>query len=184
MTPSGVVELDEAGSAQDWALSFGTAVRFSPANVLRTVFFRSYSCPVLKYQRWPQARTDLLGLHERWYKARLFDDDDGDPDGKSIDDEPPIQLFVMGEGANEWRGEQEWPLPQTIWRSCFLQPDASLRWEAPPGTTAAAASDGGVPPARLSYEYDPRDPCPSLGAQFQVRHCLPACLPACPPACL
>eukprot|EP01052_Picozoa_sp_SAG31_P035102 SAG31_NODE_4194_length_3486_cov_1.765870_2_plen_285_part_00 len=128
MTPSGVVELDQTGSANGWVLCFGAA-----------------------------AQTDLLALHERWYKARLFADDAQNL-SESIDAQPPISLFVMG--ANEWRGEQEWPLARTVWRPCYLQPDGSLRWSSPARTTTNTA---------LSYRYDPRDPCPSVGAQFQAK---------------
>ena len=122
VTPTGVVELDEEGSAEGWALGFGEA-----------------------------ARSDLLGLHERWYAARLLQRAD------SIDSEPPLSLFVMG--ANKWRHEHEWPLARTEWRSCFLQPDAGLGWGPP---SAAAATP-------LGFAYDPHDPCPSLGSQFQSK---------------
>ena len=37
----------------------------------------------------------------RWFDARLRGLDSG------IDDEAPVQIFVMG--ANVWRGESEWP---------------------------------------------------------------------------
>ena len=52
----------------------------------------------------------------RWYDYWLKGRDTG------IMDEPPIKLFVMG--RNQWRSEQEWPLPSTKWTKYYLR-----RWE-------------------------------------------------------
>ena len=93
---------------------------------------------------------DNLGEHLRWYDARLRGIDTG------IDDEPPLRLFVMG--ANVWRGEHEWPLARTEWTDAFLAADGGL-------------SIGGSPPAAGTapdhFTYDPDNPVPSWGAQFQ-----------------
>jgi putative CocE/NonD family hydrolase len=59
-------------------------------------------------------------------------------------------------GRNEWRSEGEWPLARTSWTPVYLAPDGGLAWQAP-----AAAS----PPDQ--FTYDPADPVPSWGAQYQ-----------------
>jgi len=93
---------------------------------------------------------DNIGEHLRWYDARLRGVANG------MDEEPPVRLFVMG--ANRWRGEWEWPLARTAWTDAFLQPGGGLSLESPPPADAA--------PAR--FTYDPDDPVPSWGAQYQT----------------
>ena len=55
----------------------------------------------------PAAAVDIVHEHVRWYNARLRK-----CDTTGIDDEAPIQIFVMG--SNVWRGEQEWPLARAV----------------------------------------------------------------------
>jgi putative CocE/NonD family hydrolase len=99
---------------------------------------------------------DIVEEHLRWYDTRLRELDSG------MDDEPPIQLFVMG--SNEWRFEHEWPLERTEWTPLYLDRPADI-----------TASEMG----RLSFEkpeseshnqfmYRPHDPCPSWGGQYQT----------------
>ena len=90
---------------------------------------------------------DAVSDHLRWYDTRLKGIDTG------MDEEAPIKLFVMG--ANEWRYEQEWPLARTEWTDFFLSPTGSLE--------PTLALDSGS----TTYAYDPKDPCPSWGAQYQ-----------------
>ena len=93
---------------------------------------------------------DNLAEHLRWYDARLKGRDTG------IDAEPPVRIFVMG--ANRWRGEEEWPLARTRWTDAFLSSGGRLSFEgAPP--------DGSEPDR---FTYDPADPVPSWGAQYQT----------------
>jgi putative CocE/NonD family hydrolase len=65
-------------------------------------------------------------------------------------DEPPVQLFVMGE--NRWRTAEAYPLPGTRSTPWFLRDDGALSPEAPAG---AERADG--------FRYDPDDPVPTLG---------------------
>lgn len=51
------------------------------------------------------AAIDLPGIHLRWFDRWLKDVDNG------IDQEPPVMRFVMG--VDQWRGESDWPLPDT-----------------------------------------------------------------------
>jgi putative CocE/NonD family hydrolase len=81
---------------------------------------------------------------------------------------PPIELFVMGGGSGlkdaagrmihggSWRKAGQWPLPNTEFTSYYLHADGSLSPE-PPGE-----SD---PPT--SYTYNPNDPVPTIGGNFQ-----------------
>jgi putative CocE/NonD family hydrolase len=102
-----------------------------------------------------QGLWDIVDMHTHWYDQRLKGIDTG------IDDEPPIKLFVMGK--NEWRYENEWPLARTTWAKFYLH------------STGDAASNGGwlstslaaVDEAPDSFTYDPADPVPSWGAQYQ-----------------
>jgi putative CocE/NonD family hydrolase len=77
-----------------------------------------------------------------------------------VDDEPPVTLFVMG--ANVWREEADWPLPDTRFTAYYLHSR---------GHAATANGDGTLsvePPAVEPcdvYEYDPRDPVPTIGGQ-------------------
>ena len=97
---------------------------------------------------------DIIEMHTRWYDQRLKDISTG------IDEEPPIHIFVMG--ANTWRFEHEWPLSRTHWTKMFLHSHGD-----------AAASGGRLsmtPPEEQptdTFRYDPDDPVPSWGAQYQ-----------------
>ncbi|HEU4704060.1 MAG TPA: CocE/NonD family hydrolase [Conexibacter sp.] len=97
--------------------------------------------------------TDPTALHLRWFDRHLRGIENG------IDDEPPVRIFVMG--ADEWRDEQDWPLPDTDYRPLYLHSggranttagDGSLAFEAPAGDEPADA-----------YAYDPRDPVRTVG---------------------
>ena len=103
----------------------------------------------------PGAELDIIGLHRHWYDQRLKGISTG------VDDEAPLQLFVCGD--NVWRGEYEWPLARTEYRSLFLHGggsantrhgDGSLGWEPP---TSEEPPD--------TYTYDPSDPVPTMGGQ-------------------
>lgn len=88
------------------------------------------------FPRRPVAEYHLEAL--RWYDHWLKGMDTGVMDG------PPIQIWLPG--AGRWRGEWEWPLARTDWRTLYLggasEHAGSLSWQ--PG------------PARgRSYEHDP-----------------------------
>ncbi len=102
----------------------------------------------------PQAGVDIPREHLRWYDQRLRGIDSG------IDDEPPVSLFVMG--ANVWRREEEWPLPQTQYTRFYLHSG---------GRASSLNGDGGLSRDEPSDEpldtfyYDPQDPVPTVGGQ-------------------
>jgi uncharacterized protein len=55
---------------------------------------------------------DITGLQLRWFDWLLKGED------TSLAAEKPVRLFVMG--ANEWRDEDDWPLPGTEYVDYFL----------------------------------------------------------------
>ena len=70
----------------------------------------------------------------RWYDHWLKGNDTG------VMDEPPVSIFVRG--ADEYRLEDDWPLPRTEYRKLYFHPgpstsgheslnDGRLEWEAP-----------------------------------------------------
>ncbi|MEM7504794.1 MAG: CocE/NonD family hydrolase, partial [Pseudomonadota bacterium] len=83
----------------------------------------------------------LLEWFDYWMK------DGPNPRGK------PIRIFVMGD--NVWREEDEWPLANTEYTSYYLHDDGTLAPKAPSSTRG-----------RLTYEYDPNNPVPTLGGNI------------------
>ncbi len=89
---------------------------------------------------------DLTDVQLRWFKRHL----DGAAD-VGEDDDPPVRLFVMG--RDEWRDEQEWPLPRARTERWFLGAEGRL---SPPG-------DETDPGGTTEFVYDPADPVPTVG---------------------
>jgi hypothetical protein len=99
----------------------------------------------------PTAMRDLFDLELRWNDRHLKGIQNG------IDREAPVELFVMG--VNKWAHFADWPVPGTRFTPLYLtsggqansaRGDGRLQFEVP-----AAGRDG--------YEYDPRNPVPSVG---------------------
>jgi putative CocE/NonD family hydrolase len=95
---------------------------------------------------------DITGLQLRWFDWLLKGEDNG------LGREKPVRLFVMG--ANVWRDEDDWPLPDTEYVDYFLHSR---------GRANTAGGDGGLStdlpgdePEDM-YLYDPRDPVPTTG---------------------
>jgi putative CocE/NonD family hydrolase len=99
------------------------------------------------------AYVDLTEQHLRWFDATLK----GQQERLTGD---PVQLFVMGE--NRWRGYPTYPVPDARAEEWYLQPGGGLdRGVAP----------GGAPD---TYDYDPRDPAPTVGGSTLLTPALPA----------
>ncbi len=73
-------------------------------------------------------------------------------------DEKPVQIFYMG--ANQWRGEDDWPIPGTVYKKLFIasagqansvRGDGTLSFNAP----NSSGSD--------HYDYNPLQPVPTVG---------------------
>lgn len=104
---------------------------------------------------------DIADIHLRWYDALLKEIDTG------IEDEPPVKLFVMG--RNEWRHEHEYPLERTAWTKMYLHGDGPHDAQEDAlgnGLLSFDAPEQPEPPDR--FRYDPDDPVPSWGAQYQT----------------
>ena len=91
-----------------------------------------------------------LRFYNRWLRGET---DDGGEDA-------PVRIFVMG--VDEWREEQDWPLPDTEYVDYFLDGagkantgdgDGILRVDPPAGEAIDA------------YAYDPARPVPSCGGR-------------------
>ena len=107
----------------------------------------------------PDAAIDANGVAARWFDRWLKGLDN------SIDEEPPVRIFVMGGGdgrknregrlnhGGQWRAESEWPLARTQYTPYYLHHDGSLSPDRP-------GPDG--PPC--SYLSDPHAPVPSISA--------------------
>jgi putative CocE/NonD family hydrolase len=98
--------------------------------------------------------TDLqVKFFDRWLRG----------DTTALDGVAPVKLFVMG--IDQWRDEQEWPLPDTQWTDYHLTGGGRANTSDGDGTLTVAP---GTEPRRDTYLYDPRRPVPTAGG---------ACLP-------
>jgi hypothetical protein len=95
---------------------------------------------------------DLTGIHLRWFDQLLRAQD------KGLEADKPVDLFVMG--ANKWRQEDDWPLPDTRYEDWFLGSDGHANTATGDGTLRTTAA--GVGPEDV-YLYDPRYPVPTVG---------------------
>jgi putative CocE/NonD family hydrolase len=106
---------------------------------------------------------DIDGLYLKFLDRWLKGIDDG------YDEEPPVQVFVMGEDV--WRMENEWPLGRAVNTEYFLHSD---------GNANSISGDGSISTERPGDErpdiflYDPYHPVPTAGGQLC---CYPYTLP-------
>jgi len=103
------------------------------------------------------AALDLTAFQLRWFDHWLKGVDN------KVDREPPVRIYVMGGGdahktpegrifvGGHWRDEQEWPLARTAPRSYYLHAHGVLSTEKP------------AEEQPITYEFDPRNPVPTLG---------------------
>ncbi len=102
----------------------------------------------------PMSHADLSALVHRWCDRFLLGKENG------IDQEPAIDVFVMGKGANKWRHESEWPPAGMKTRRLYLAPDHSGEEPRVGGLLVHS------PPAReaqSSFVFDPNHPVPTEG---------------------
>ena len=100
---------------------------------------------------------DLTGQHvrffDRWLRGR----------SGALDGSAPVKIFVMG--IDQWRDEQDWPLPDTRYVPYYLRGS---------GRANTAAGDGELSPeapaetATDTFLYDPRRPVPTLGGRVML----------------
>ncbi len=101
-----------------------------------------------------QLDKDWLAYRLKFFARWLKDEDSPAP--------PPVQLFLMGGGTGRrtaeghldhggrWIEAQDWPLPEASPLVLYPGPDMTLTENAPGSGS-------------LSYDYDPRDPVPTIG---------------------
>ncbi len=99
-------------------------------------------------RRWPK-----VGEPIRFFQYWLKGENNGVPCDK------PVHYYVIGDSCdrsapgNEWRSADNWPPPSSPTKFCF-HADGTLKAEAPTADQA-----------KLSYQYDPNDPIPTLGGR-------------------
>jgi putative CocE/NonD family hydrolase len=96
------------------------------------------------------AGVTVIRDHELAFYDRYLRDE-----GNGWDERPPLELFVLG--ANEWRGEHEWPLARSEPTPWFLHSERRLDPEPPRPDEPADR-----------YDYDPGDPVPTVGGVNSV----------------
>lgn len=89
------------------------------------------------------AALDPTAIHVRWFDHHLKGIDNG------VDADAPVRLFIMG--IDQWRDEQDWPLPDTTFTPYYLHAGGALSTETP----------GAEDPS--TYDYDPASPVPTCG---------------------
>jgi putative CocE/NonD family hydrolase len=94
-------------------------------------------------------------LHIRWFDRWLKGIDNG------ITAEPPLRLFVMG--ANVWRDEEDWPLPDTSYTRYYFHGNGHANTRHGDGSLNTLLP--GDEPADI-YLYDPRNPTPTRGGRL------------------
>lgn len=106
---------------------------------------------------------DFQSLQLRWFDHFLK----GVPNG--IEQEPPVQIFVMG--INQWRMENEWPLARAVPTPWYLHSDGQANSSGGDGTLSPT-----MPADETSdqYTYDPANPVPTLGGALLVHPRFPA----------
>ncbi len=70
----------------------------------------------------------------------------------------PVRIFVMG--ANQWRNEDDWPLPRTHQQRYFLHSSGKANSANGDGALSATAPRAESPD---HYIYDPANPAPTVG---------------------
>lgn len=105
---------------------------------------------------------DHLGWRLQWFDRWLKKAENAV--GREAPFATPVRIFVMGTGDGSktsdgklnhggfWRDEQEWPLARTRYTPFHLQPDGGLATSKPEADQAAT-----------SFQFDPRDPVPTIG---------------------
>lgn len=94
----------------------------------------------------------LFPLQMRWMDRWVKGIENG------IENEKPVRIFVMG--INQWRDEDDWPLPDTQYKPFYLHSNGHANSLQGDGTISTEA------PAEEStdqFVYDPHNPVPSIG---------------------
>ncbi|TDI35322.1 MAG: CocE/NonD family hydrolase [Acidobacteria bacterium] len=107
----------------------------------------------------PEASIDYNALRLRWFDYHLKGIDNG------IMDEPPVRIFVMGD--NVYRDENEFPLARTDYQDFYFRAGKSGSIDSLNDGVLSREAPTEEPPD--IYEYDPRNPVPSIGGDLFVQ---------------
>lgn len=101
--------------------------------------------------------SDLTGLHQkhfdRWLRGRT----------DALDGTAPVRIFVMG--IDQWRDEQDWPLPDTRYVDYYLDSRGDANTAAGSGTLSREPAGSEEADAFL---YNPLRPVPTLGGRVML----------------
>ena len=97
--------------------------------------------------------SEHLRFFDRWLRGRA------DADHSAA----PVKIFVMG--IDQWREEQDWPLPDTSYESWYLHGSGRANTAAGDGRLSTDAPAG---TATDTYLYDPLRPVPTLGGRIML----------------
>ena len=100
---------------------------------------------------------DLTGQHVRFFDRWLRDR------RGALDGSAPVKIFVMG--IDQWRQEQDWPLPDTRYVPYYLHSSGRANTAAGDGELSTQAP---AQTATDAFLYDPRRPVPSLGGRLML----------------
>lgn len=98
---------------------------------------------------------DMNGMKLRWYDRWLKGEENG------IDTEDPVLIYVMG--ANQWRTEKDWPLPDTKYTNYYLHSNGNANTLNGDGTLSIAKPTNNE--RADAYTYDPMNAVPTVGGQ-------------------
>jgi uncharacterized protein len=104
-----------------------------------------------------QAAFDENSSVVTWYD-RLFRQPSTTP-------EKIVKIFVMG--INQWREEDDWPLPRTSYTRYFLHSAGRANSSSGDGNLSTATPNNEPPD---SFTYDPANPVPTLGGALCCTH--------------
>jgi putative CocE/NonD family hydrolase len=96
---------------------------------------------------------DLTGQHLRFFDRWLRGQAD------ALAGSAPVRIFVMG--IDQWRDEQDWPLPDTSYVDYYLHSSGRANTASGDGELRAAPGDERAD----NYLYDPLRPVPTLGGR-------------------
>ena len=99
------------------------------------------------------AAIDWHGMQLAWFDRWLRGEDNG------VDSDPGVYIFVMG--ANEWRAEERWPLPDAETMTLFLRSGGGANTLNGDGSLSADPPGASESPDR--FTYDPANPVPTHG---------------------
>jgi len=102
----------------------------------------------LKFRNTKQpAKADQIAWTDLWVKK----------EGKGLENIPAVQYYVLGDPDDpnapgcQWRTADTWPIPARM-TPAYLHSDGRLDWTSPT-----------VKNASRSFQYDPKDPVPTIG---------------------